>query len=429
MIKKTLTCLFVALLAISSYSQSNIKIPYSKIALGQLSNNNSARCFGMGGVFNAIQSKSDLNFLNPAALTAIEDSSFTFAFGAKANAIYSDNGTVQDLSYSTNLNYFGFAFPVTKWWRAGISLNPETDISYHFEYSNFDAIINNNIDYELIGTGGLNSFNITNAFKPIKNLSIGFNSKYNFGYKDEIYFIMPSRYDSSYYDTKLNDHYSFGFINFDFGAQYELKFNDTSSLVAGINYSNKKNSLINTTNSSWSLNANQAQTTSFKEIETTNNFTFPSKYGFGLAYIRSAKNNLVIAADINFYNWSQYRFNNNMDNTTDKMVISFGAEFAPSNQEVKNIFNTITYRIGGHTGNSIYKINNEELDDFGINLGLSIPLKKKKVKRNYADSYLNLSFELGQEGNIGTNTYKQNYYGILFGLTLKDFWFDKYKYQ
>ena len=76
--------------------------------------------------------------------------------------------------------------------------------------------------------------------------------------------------------------------------------------------------------------------------------------------------------------------------------------------------------MGLHYEKAPFLANNEQVKDFGINFGLSLPAGR---------SSLDLAFSVGKRGNQSQNILEESYYKVYFGITLNDQWFIKPKYD
>ena len=81
----------------------------------------------------------------------------------------------------------------------------------------------------------------------------------------------------------------------------------------------------------------------------------------------------------------------------------------------------MTYRLGFSHQKLPYEVNNEAINEFGINFGVSLPV------RNY--SSFDLAFELGQRGTSNQNLIKENYFQVFLGVTFNDKWFLRRKFD
>ena len=111
-------------------------------------------------------------------------------------------------------------------------------------------------------------------------------------------------------------------------------------------------------------------------------------------------------------------------NFGDAFRIAVGGELIP-NYEVSRRGNGITYRFGLHYEKTPYLVNSQEVNDFGINFGTSIPLNAF-----WGISNLNLGMTLGSRGNVTNGMIRENYLKLNIGFSLQDqTWFARQKYN
>src|SRR5690606_35980451 len=95
--------------------------------------------------------------------------------------------------------------------------------------------------------------------------------------------------------------------------------------------------------------------------------------------------------------------------------IAAGAEFIPDATSVDSYLKRMTYRVGLSHQKLPYEINNEAINEFGINFGVSLPI------RNY--SSFDLGFELGQRGTTDHGLISEKSFQVNLGVTFNDKWF------
>lgn len=161
--------------AAATNAQTSTSSPYSRFGIGDLQTFSHARNAGMGGLSFAVREDSVvpdfINFNNPASYTAFKFTAFDAGItGSYANLKNSrNNETVTNAS----VQYFGFGFPVTKWWGGCFGLKPYSSIGYGMSDSSSvsDTISGTTIPVQngFSGKGGLNQFFIGSSIQPFKN--------------------------------------------------------------------------------------------------------------------------------------------------------------------------------------------------------------------------------------------------------------------
>jgi len=424
----------VFLITVTTFGQNNTNSPYSRFGLGNLNETGYAHSIAMAGTGIAKRSVNNIDFQNPASYAWFKPNAHILQLGIRNDYNIIQNSNTKQRSGNSNLDYFSFGFPVAKWWGAGVGLLPYSTVSY--EISNTEKIIGNeNAQYNSLyeGSGGINRFFIGNGFRPLKNLTIGFNISYLFGtieHQSKTLFNNDT-IDYYYLNTRIEnfDRYN-GFI-YDLGFQYKLDLKNERALVIGGIYSPNLN-----------INKIYEQKTvtfldgSVYDIERddvlsiqseTENVVFPSKWGAGLAFQKINKYNFT--TEIKGQNWSDYTNGNINDSLNNSMTISAGMEYIPDIVST-GYLKRIQYRLGLTYGQSYLNLQEESLTKVGMTFGVGLPLVRRIRKEDpeqLEGTTLNLGFQLGQIGTTENNLIKEQYALILLGVTFNNVWFKKRK--
>lgn len=435
MIKKHLFILgIIALININLFGQSVTNSPYTRFGIGEIDrsgfNNNRA----MGGLSTGLRKNNQINFLNPAAISAQDTMSFIFDLGV--NGIFKN---MESNSNSTEFNDFSFdhiafSFPIKRWWFASLGVAPYSKIGYDIhqvgDYSLIDTV---NMNYDYYGNGGITQLFLSNSFIIYENLSFGFNVNYLFGSKEQYNQIYLDSEDS--YSTIVEDNISLNKITYDIGLQYYNEIADKYFYVVGINYSNKVNfnstketnvfmadnfNLIDMTVVDYLANASSRFDTVSSSITDNYKIEIPAKYSIG--FTTGIKDKLVLGFDYTYQNWTNINITTENSKLDIDESFKFGFEYTPNKFSLKNYYKRINYRAGMYLNNSYIKIDNEQIKNYGITFGLGFPISNQRTS-------LNFSCTLGKRGSLNNNLIEENYTAIGINLTLYDFWFIKRKFQ
>ena len=101
--------------------------------------------------------------------------------------------------------------------------------------------------------------------------------------------------------------------------------------------------------------------------------------------------------------------------------VSFGGLYVPNYNSFTSYFSRIVYRAGIRFEKSGLNINNQSINEFGINFGLGLPLQ--------GFQNLNFGFEFGKRGTTSDGLIEENFVSVRLGLTLNDRWFVRNKYN
>jgi hypothetical protein len=154
-------------------------------------------------------------------------------------------------------------------------------------------------------------------------------------------------------------------------------------------------------------------------VETTGQIAIPSSLTAGFSISRST--NWSAGIEYTAQNWSEYRgiTDDYQQNLGKAWRLSAGGEITPDGLSDK-LYKRITYRAGVLYENSPFLINNNELRDFGINFGFSIPTGR---------SSLDLAFSTGKRGDRSKNVLEETYFKVYFGITFNDQWFVRRRFD
>ena len=149
------------------------------------------------------------------------------------------------------------------------------------------------------------------------------------------------------------------------------------------------------------------------------------------------KNVWSIGAQFNIANWDIYKevFDNIASGNQDLSQMTeliIGGRITPTidfDDKNKNSFQKSTYSFGFKYGNSFININDQQLTNYGMNFGISIPLLSSRSL-----SRVNISTELGRMGTIENELIEESYLKLSIGFSLApdtryDRWFKKRKYD
>ncbi len=130
----------------------------------------------------------------------------------------------------------------------------------------------------------------------------------------------------------------------------------------------------------------------------------------------------MLAADYSTRKWSDYRIFGETDELINSSSFSGGLQYTPDYNAINKYWKLIKYRFGGKFAQSYLQLNNTQLTEKSISLGFGLPLRKTK-------SDIDLSVEMGQRGTTNNSLIKEQFLRFQIGLSLKDIWFVKRKYD
>ena len=126
-----------------------------------------------------------------------------------------------------------------------------------------------------------------------------------------------------------------------------------------------------------------------------------------------------IGLDINLANWTSNGSNNTLVQNTQEFIL--GGEITPDSRNITNYLKRVTYRFGFNYGKLPYLVQNNSINEFGINFGASFPVAGL--------STLDLAIKFGERGTIENGLINETFMQIVLGLTINEKWFIKRKYN
>ncbi len=392
--------------------------PYSIYGIGDRQYPYSTPSAAMGYTAIGQYESSYINTINPASYTSRDSLSFIFDLTVNNRFNYFKTQTNSDYDIQSHTNHILMGFRVGKWWGTTVGLMPFSSCGYAITSEQNEPNIGD-VSYYFKGDGGLNQFLVGNSFALHKNLSVGVNATFVYGYLDHFNSaILPN---SEYYYSSLRNRMVINDFYFNYGLDFHKKINENSRYSIGLIFDNAqklqtKSSYLAT--KSIFLNSTIIDTVVYEETKGKL-IAMPAHYGLGGSF---EKNKWLLSADFSFVQWSKMEINNKSAKLSDEIQMHFGARICPDKNAYGNYSKRIAYRFGGYFENTNLQINDNRLKQYGITFGFGLPLRKTKTT-------INLSFDLGKRGTINNNLIEE-YYGLLrINLNLHDIWFVKSKFE
>ena len=402
--------------------------PYTVIGLGTLNSMATARNIGMGGVGIGTSHYLYLNNMNPALL--VRNSYYTtLEAGLSVESRELTTLEEQDRTRSGGLDYIALAFPI---WYEKISfsagLAPYSTVNYNMVTERPIAGSSAISSLAFLGSGGTSRAYAATGFKIYKGLSAGLRASYIFGaINEEVTASIINRepgvpaYVARYYSQT-----SFSDMLFSGGLAYRqpIPGKEDHFLSAGFTYDMEADLSATRSNRIERTGlidlAAPADSLLHKEKGT---YFLPASIGTGLSYEKLY--HYTIGADFKWQNWENYRgFEGNTgDNLGKSYRIAVGGEWIPNfaSTKVGTYYKRMTYRMGLQYEKTPFVVNGENINDFGINFGVTLPVRNA--------SSIHTSFSFGQRGTTENDLVRERYFRIGLGITFNDRWFTKIKYD
>ncbi len=419
MIKKLTSILLV--ITTSVIAQRNNPSPYSVFGIGTNYKPKTVEQSSMGGVGVAMQEYNYLNFVNPASVASLRVTTYTIA-GQTSFLTLKDANSSQS-GHTTDLRYVAFGFPIGK--KAGFSmgLQPLTSIGYSFTDKQYDGDKMSELT-RYKGKGGTNRIYGNFGIDIYKGLSIGVEGAFIFGNIEKS--IVETKKDAIS-STKYESDATVRGLQIKAGIQYKTDLSKKIQLSTGLAVKFLENLKNSGDEKLYSLIYDKGGYEMPRDTLYNRNFNRNVKVpvsvtaGFGLGKV----NKWYVGLNSEYQGAKE---DMKMDNVRyqDVLRTSLGGYYIPKINSISSYWDRVTYRAGlcfEQTGLMVKGKKSQQnftsINDFGINVGLGLPLPKQL-------SNLNLGFEYGQRGTLSNNLVKEDYFNVKLSLSLNSLrWFIK----
>lgn len=433
MINKGICLLVSLLLSTSGLFAQSAASPYSIYGIGVMSGYSLAYHQNMGGLGISNGKPWVLNNINPALLSQNNFSTFDAGMYVERRDL-----RTTDLGQSNTtggLNYLAFAVPMAaNKWTMAFGLMPYSNVSYNITTT---APLENRNQatgyYQYKGNGGINQVFMSSGWQIIPDLLyVGGRIAYAFG----------TVTDNTTVDISeigfINENDTIGIVKTFSTSQYERSKRYSDFILQGGVDLRKKigkklevnlglvydfNANLNTKRNEKLViveDGNPNPPTDVVVEEQKGNTFIPQKFGYGLSLKKTYKWTLGI--DYYQRDWTKFKtdLGSNQSLVKEKEFI-VGGEFTPDFFSVTSYLKRVTYQFGFNYKQTPIMINNTNIDDFGINFGLSLPVGNA--------SLMNVGFKFGQRGTTTEGLIKENYVRFNLGMTFNDRSFGWYRNQ
>jgi len=422
--KRIFLTFLLVITAFSTFSQI-AKSPFSSLGLGDIYGKSLTQNQGMGGLGISNPNPWYINNQNPALLIANYVTTFQAGMILENRTV--NDGTSSIKNTNGNLNFLAMAFPIKPGkWTTSIGLMPYSTVNYKLNaIQSVSGSANSTVLSQEEGSGGLNQFYWSNGVKVHKNIAVGVTANYLFGSiitqntnllrqvdnRPIIYF--PSIYERNFmkgvsFSTGLYLHKDSLFKkNYRVNAGFVYDFNSNLNNLRTLRIEQR------------SVRGSIVDSTTLVNNEP-GSVTLPQSYGVGVSFGRV--NKWTAGADITLTDYQQFRgFVGNAPSTTTSLHSAVGFEILPDPTGVGNYLKRMTYRTGLSYDRYPYLTAGNEVKDFGVNFGVSLPVGRL--------STIDMSLKLGKRGNLSDNSIEEDYFKFYFGMTFNDQWFIKRKFD
>ena len=411
--------IFFILISLFGYSQRSSYSPYSYFGVGETNFSATVENQMMGGN-TAYYDSVHQNMNNAASLSKLKLVNYSVGVDLKSTSYVTNEST--EKSTAAAINYISVAIP-TKLLSFSFGIKPKTSVGYLLE-SNETSLTPPELN-RFTGSGGLSNAFVSVGIEFFKNWGIGISSSYAFGNLNHYHTKILE--DVELY-TRVSSESSVSGLDYNLSTVYQKTFNEKIIMYTSLvyqpeaNYKSKNNQTIETINPSGNYGGDFEQIDLAAKGLKDTNIKIPSSLSFGLGLGQDKKWFL----GLNYLRTDEGGFKNQLmglDNVEFKssQTYSVGGFFLPKYDSFTDYFRTLTYRIGLRYKNGGLFVNNQQINEIGLNFGFGIPLA--------GISSANLGFEIGQRGTKKSSLIKEKFFSIRLGVSLNDLWFVRSMYN
>jgi hypothetical protein len=432
----------VVLLLGSFIASAQENSPFSRYGLGNPFPARNVVNSAMGGTTASYIDGQIVNFNNPATYSSLRYVTYDVGVALTSRNLKSVNSTNKYNSVDLVPTYVALGMPLNKAKSLGLAfgLRPVSRISYSTQVTqrkNFNGNLSDSFVYVNEGSGGLYEA-FVGVGKRWGGFSIGFNTGYNFGRKENTTrtFVVDT---VTTYNSNSTTTTSFGSLFLSGGLQYEADLNKTTSLRLGLtgNLKHKLNGsqdVLRETFNYLSTGATSPIDTVALTSSIDGKIEMPAMYNAGITLSNFVLDKLgnkyqksLLTLEYETAQWSNYRFFDKADQLVNSWQFKVGAQLVPDPLSIKSYWSRVAYRAGFYIGKDAAAPDGKTLPVYAVSVGTGFPIRKW---RSYDNQFTNINtlLEVGKRGN-NNNNISESFFRFSIGLNLSDIWFIKRKYD
>lgn len=458
-IKKSYKITFGLLSAMLLYTnnvtaQNGINSPYSRYGFGIQSDRSTSFNKSMSGVAQGYRDGQIINAQNPASYSAVDSMTALFDFGLTLQNGNYKMGKLQKNARNSSIDYAALHFRAAKNVGVAFGILPYTNIGYSFTTTQENITGNENnvtTSYTFTGDGGLHQVFLGTGWRPIKQLSFGFNASYLYG--EYTHTMTNSFSDASFSSLIRGYNANISTYMLDFGLQYIQPLSAKDKITLGFTYGLGHD--VDNTAKRYTETFNNT-TSSIEAISgdtLRNAFQLPHSYTVGVVFNHGDK--WSVGADFQLEKWSKCRLpyqNDQSDEYTsktgsfnDKMRVAVGGSYSPVGSSLAavhsgaKLFKRSTYKFGAYYSrlyaNPSPNSNlNSKPTEYGLSAGITMPIhndnlwnRSPKIHIGVQWAHTDIPYMSNNSNQPTKQTLKENYLRLNIGLTVSDRWFYKWK--
>lgn len=377
------------LLLIISTASAGTGSLYSRYGVGEVNAFLSGKNIGMGNTGIALFGETHINLSNPASIANITRSILSASYQYRSYASSDDLGS--SVVASGGINSFALAFPVLERRKMVFSLGLLPFSSVGYELQKQQTLGGNTAVQAYEGRGGINSAQASLSYALSSDIIVGATAHYLFGsiYRDQtITFLTGNLFGGTYNETNSYSGLGLTVGGIYAGVDKALGFSDTKSVNVAATFFTGS-----------SLDLDRELLRNFYSSQDTSSVADRSvslPFGF-TAGIAMLSNRTVLAADLQFQNWSSFTVDGvHPAEIQNSLRFGAGAEFLPASDFVGDEFlKRISYRVGAYALRSNLELMGNSINEIGGTAGMTFPMNP--------ETRVHLALEYGLRGTTSSS--------------------------
>lgn len=440
--KKTLHKLLIAALIVCGFVQNTYgqTSPYTFGSLGLMQTAGFTQHSLMGGLAGSIRDKGDFSLVNPASLSALQETSLQT--GSFIDLIEQKSATKRNTDNHGDFGQFALGLPISNKHKIGFAAGLSRMTSMDYTIPNTTSENGEDVINIFAGQGGVNRFQTALGIQIVEGLSLGLEASFVFGNTEEI---VDKQFPSnrnifSVRNTKTN--YYSG-VRYTGGAQYTGQIFKSKQFTFGLfatptsSVTMSRDELVQTYN----YQGNFYFDTISNRKDAQFSQDLPLDFGLSLSFGKADVWNLGVEytsakwADITPRSSDNAYFNQEsitIGGYWQRDIAEIKSRNASQTLRVKNYLKMSRLYYGLNMQNLYTGVVNQQVQQTTFSLGLGLPLMRSyslEGTKYVMVSRINIGIDYTIRGNTDPGMIQENIFGIKFGLTLSDKWFIKRKYQ
>jgi len=402
--------------------------PYSRFGIGEIRGNQLPQTRAMGGIATGVRHMgvfSNINTENPASYSGIQYT--TIDAGVLGNLAQLSNQTKSENSYNFALSHINFGFPLGRAGGISAGILPYSDVGYNYRVN--DILDTTTVNKVYAGEGGTNAAYLGYGVRINQNLSVGVNFNYLFGKLTHVRSVEYPNQTGALNSREDRDNFINGF-SLGYGAQYFKPLSNNYILVlgysgsAGSNLRSKQDVLTIRTPSSVSDGTDNLPIDTISFFEgSKERISMPFRHSVGFTLTQGYR--WMLGADVHYETWSDFTQGGVSQGLRDSYGVAIGGQITPDPTSVSYL-GVIDYRLGLSYKKTFVHINNEDVNQMAVTMGLGLPLPSLF---GLSFNKVNVAAEIGQLGRVSNHLIRERFVNFSLGFTLNDSWFRRPTYD